>query len=140
MIKTINATALLFCITVICANAQDVNKRLDGTWKLDSVQIVKISDNSVVEFNKFKQNPYFGLFDALEFQGSDLTITENDFQTTDSVQITENKIIIPFTSAPIEFQYRIVDEQLLLEHHVSYSGETHPDNDFYIVKIKYKRQ
>ena len=113
---------------------------LDGAWKLDSASVVKITDKSALEIEAAKQNPYFGVFEALAFQGDNLTITENGHQSMGSAQITDNKIAISFTPAPIEVQYQIANGQLLLEHSVAYPGEGHPDNNLYIVTIKYKKQ
>ena len=139
-IKTIKLIFLFFYITSAYTNAQGVGKQLDGTWKLDSVQIVKNSDNSVVAFNKFKQNPYFGLFDELIFKGDDLTVVESGNKMNGKVQISNDKLSFAFTPAPFEAQYQIKNEQLFLEHRVSYPGEGHPDNDIYTVLTKYIKQ
>ena len=116
------------------------NNLLDGTWTLDSVSVVKISDNSALGIEEAKQNPFFGVFEALAFQGNDLTVTINDYQAIGTAEITNDKIKISFTDAPIEVQYQIKDGQLFLEHHVSFPGEGHPNNNIYIVTIKYKKQ
>ncbi len=113
---------------------------LDGTWKLDSVLVMKSSDNSFVTLENVKQNPYFGLFDELIFNEKELIVIENGNQAAGIVEISKDKIIIPFTAAPIEAQYQMEGEQLYLEQYISYPGEGHPDNDLYIVSTKYKRQ
>ena len=113
---------------------------LDGIWKLDGASIVKNSDNSVIEFDKVKQNPYFGLFEGLIFQEDNLIVIENGYEIKGTPEITNDKIEIPFTDAPIEAQYQIKNGQLFLEQRVSYPGEGHSDNDLYIVSTKYKKQ
>ena len=131
-------TYLLLAGMVVPSFAQ--KNLLEGSWKLDSVSVVKSSNRSVVEISQVKQNPYFGLFDELIFQGEELTITENGYQVNGLVQISNTKIAFHFTPAPIEAEYEIKNGELFLTQRISYPGEGHPDNERYIVYTKYKKQ
>ena len=131
-------TCLLLTGMVVPGFAQ--KNLLEGSWKLDSVSVVKSSDNSAVEISQVKQNPYFGLFDGLIFQGEELTVIENGNSTKGTVQLFNEKISFHFMPAPIEVEYRIKDEQLFLEQRVSYPGKGHPNNEIYIVYAKYIKQ
>ena len=114
---------------------------LDGVWKLNSVSILKNSDNSIVEPEQVKQISYFGLFDALIFQGNDISVVlGNDYPIKGSVQISTDKISFTFMPAPIEATYQIIDDELFLERRISYPGERHPDNTIYVISTKYKKQ
>jgi len=116
------------------------NSLLDGTWHLDSVSVIKNSNHSSVEVNQFKQNPFFAIFDELTFQGDDLTIIQNRYKIRGIVQIANNKISIPFLSAPVEADYQIKGEELFLTQRIHYPGENNPNDDVYIVLTKYKKQ
>ena len=130
-------TCLLLVGMVVPSFAQ--KNLLEGSWKLDSVSVVKSSDNSAVEISQVKLNPYFGLFDELIFQGEELTVTENGYQVNGLAQISNTKFAFHFTPAPIEAEYQIKNGELFLTQYVSYPGEGHPDHEKYIVITKYKK-
>ena len=111
------------------------NKSLNGTWVLDSVQVIKHSDKSVADINQFKKNPSIALFDKVMFQGEELTITKNGISRNGKVQVFGNTITFPAIFAPIKADYKIKDDILLLEQRI-----TQPDSDTYIVLIQYKKK
>jgi hypothetical protein len=113
---------------------------LEGSWKMDSVSIVRSSDKAAIEMQKVKQNPYFVIFEKMTFQENMLTLVDNGYDVEGHVDITSNKIAFNFIPVNIEAQYLIKDEQLFIERHISYRGDEQVKNDNYIILIKYTKQ
>ena len=133
--KTIIVIGVLLAGTATQALAQ--KKLLAGTWKLDNLTIVKSSDNTTVELEKVRQNLYFDILDTLVFEGSELTITYRGAHMDGAVEITADKIMIPFTAAPIELQYQLKDGRLFLEQRVQ--GAAALNGELYIISTQYKK-
>ena len=120
---------------LLCSCSAFAQSSLDGTWKLDSVLIIKNSDSSVVEVSQVKRDIYFGLFDEMLFQGDDLTVIVDGNEMKGSVEITNSKISFTFTPIPIEGEYQIKEGKLLLERCIF-----HQNSNMYQISTKYKRQ
>ena len=138
--KTMRKIAFIKVFLLLCSCSAFAQSSLDGTWKLDSVLIIKNGDSSVVEVSQVKQNPYFGLFDELVFQGNALTVTENGYPITGAVQISIDKISFAFMAAPIEVAYQINGGELVLDRRIFYQIEGESANNMYIILTKYKKQ
>ena len=128
-----------FTLLAIGVSAMAQNNSLNGTWVLDSVRIIKQSDNSNVDVNLFKDNPYFESFEKLKFQGNEMTITKNGNPSILTAQITNNKITAAFL-AHIEADYKIKNGVLFLEQHITFPSKGHPQSETYTMLTQYKKQ
>jgi hypothetical protein len=107
----------------------NVYLNFEGTWKLDSVSIVKIfgnNDTIPVEISTVKDDPFLTVFGLLEFTKTK-TVTSPDFtcQCSGKYSLDEHilKITFPYAHSVL-MNYQLTDGKLYLKREVSLAGCT----------------
>lgn len=116
--------------------------QLDGIWVLENASVVQITGKDSITMDPaiFKKDPFFALFDKLNFRADTLNVINRayDFEL-EGVYIPHNDMIeIPFTGAPLSLEYVITDEKLYLKQRL-YPQDT-PLNNTYLVSTIYIKE
>ena len=130
----------VFTLMAIKVSAFSQNNSLNGTWVLDSVQIIKHSDKSTVDVKQIKGNSFFALYDTIMFKGNEMTIYENGYSARGEITIFGKAISFSFVPATINWEYNIKDGILFLEQRVTIPSIGNLAEGTYIILTQYKKQ
>ena len=124
MFKKISAISILFCLATFLANGQEIDKRLWGTWQLDSVGLTVNRVEQKYKLSTLLANKSLlprNLFTTLSFDSGDLGVhtSETEFLPAEQVcfkgSYTTNagKILITMRNdLKREFSYSIENDVL----------------------------
>lgn len=89
--------------------------KLEGTWVLESVSVVKIVGNDSVKVSPvtLKDNVYVGIYDRLVFNDNNVKLISPESEYIGPFAIENSLLLVSFLAAPYSWEYTVSEDNKL---------------------------